>query len=260
MNKESLSKFILCILCVLFLGRIISLSGSGTNLEYSQFVAEVQQGKIKEVKLGANPQLAPASWIGTKAFIKDTNYTNKTVNILPNDERIIKLILNNVKGNISIPTQNDWHVWYEELSGICLPLLLSLFGVSELFYIITSRKLLLQVRSFAGIGMVIVVIIMLAHQYWDRAKVHNPLPYVLFIQEVQNGKVANVGLSPDRSRAVVDDKDGYRAIVNLPPDDRLDNILNQNVKGKIYTIPDDRFNAIVIKNNAKVKGIRNYST
>jgi ATP-dependent Zn protease len=108
--------------------------------------------------------------------------------------------------------------------------------------------------------MVIVVIIMLAHQYWDRAKVHNPLPYVRFIQEVQNGKVANVGLSPDRSRAVVDDKDGYRDIVNLPPDDRLDNILNQNVKGKIYTIPDDLFNAIVIKNNAKVKGVRNYST
>ena len=260
MNKESLSKFILCMLCVLFLVRIISLSGSGTNSEYGQFVTDVQQGKIKEVKLGANPQLAPASLIGTKAFVKSINYTSKTIDIPPNDERITKLILNNVKGNISIPTQNDWHVWYEELSRICIPLLLSLFGISQLLYIITNRKLLLKVRSFAGIGMVIVVIIMLTHQYWNRATVHNPLPYVRFIQELQDGKVANVGLSPDRSRAVVDDKDGYRDIVNLPPDDRLDNIMNQNVKGKIYTIPDDRFNAIVIKNNAKVKGVKNYST
>ena len=98
-------------LCVLFLVRIISLSGSGTNSEYGQFVTDVQQGKIKEVKLGANPQLAPASLIGTKAFVKSINYTSKTIDIPPNDERITKLILNNVKGNISIPTQNDWNTY-----------------------------------------------------------------------------------------------------------------------------------------------------
>jgi len=260
MNKELLSKIVVCVLLALLLVRIISLSGSGTNLEYSQFIADVQQGRIKDVKLGANPQLAPASSIGTKAFIKTTNYTNKTIDIPPNDERLIKLILNNVKGNISIPTQNDWHVWYEELSRICLPLLLSLFIGSQLLYVITNQKVLLKVRSFVWLGMVIVLLIMFAHQYWDRVKVHNPLPYARFIQELQDGKVANVGLSLDRSRAVVDDKDGYRDIVNLPPDDRLDNILNQNVKGKIYTIPDDLFNEIVTKNNAKVKGFKNYST
>jgi ATP-dependent Zn protease len=240
MNKELLSKIVICILIVLFLVRIVFLSGAGSNLEYSQFITEVQQGRVHEVKLGANPQFLPASSIGTKAFIKTKNHEHKIVDIPANDEQLIKLIVDSVRGNIEIPPKNDWHVWYEELSRIFTPLLLFLFGMSELLYVITNRKQLLRVRSYVAIILVFVVPIMFAHQYWDRAKIHNPLPYALFIQEVQDGKIKNVSLLPDRSRAVVDDKDGYRDIVNLPPDDRLDNILTQNVKVKIYTIPEDQ--------------------
>lgn len=259
MNKNSVSKLIICSLCVLFLVRVISLSGAGSKLEYSQFTTEMQQGRISEVKLGANPQFLPASLIGTKAFIKTTTNMRKTVNISSNEEQSTKLIVDNVKGDIQIPTANNWHIWYEELSAICFPLLLFTYGTLELLEITTNWKFLTNVKPYVVIAFLLILPIMLAHQYWDTIKVRNPLPYVQFLQEVQNGKVEKIGLSPDRSRGVVDTKDGNRDIVNLPPDDRLDGILTQNIKGKIYTIPDDQFNDIVTKNNAKVKGYRNHS-
>lgn len=260
MNKNSVSKLIICSLYVLFLVRVISLSGAGSKLEYSQFITEMQQGRIGEVRLGANPQLLPASLIGTKAFITTTTNMSKTVHIPPNEKQSIKLIVDNVKGDIQIPTTNNWHIWYEELSAIFIPLLLLTFGALTILDITTDWKFLTNIKPSVVIALLLLLPIMLAHQYWDTIKIHNPLPYVQFLQEVQKGNVEKLGLSPDRSRAVVDRKDGDRDIVNLPPDDRLDGILTQNVQGKIYTIPDDHFNDIVTKNNAKVKGYRNHST
>ena len=260
MNKNSVSKFIICSLYVLFLLRVISVYGAGSKLEYSQFITEMQQGRIGEVKLGANPQFLPASLIGTKAFIKTTTNMHKTVYISPNEEQSIELIVNNVKGDIQIPTANNWHIWYEELSAICFPLLLLTFGTLKILDITTNWKFLSNLKPYVVVAFLLLVPIMLAHQYWDTIKIHNPLPYVQFLQEVQNGSVEKLGLSPDRSRAVVDRKDGDRDIVNLPPDDRLDDILRQNIQGKIYTIPDDQFNDIVTKDNAKIRGFKQHST
>lgn len=260
MNKNSVSKLIVCSLYVLFLIKVISVYGSGSKLEYSQFSTEIQQGRISEVKLGANPQFLPASLIGTKALVRTTSNKRKTVDIPPNEEQAIRLILNNVRGDIQIPTVNDWHVWYEELSAICIPLLLLIFGTLKILDMTINWKFLQNLKPYGAVIFLLLVPTMLAHQYWDKIKIHNPLPYVQFLQEVQNGKVEKLGFSPDRSRAVVDSKDGDQDIVNLPPDDRLDNILKQNIQGKIYTIPDDQFNDIVTKSNAKVRGFKQHAT
>lgn len=66
------------------------------------------------------------------------------------------------------------------------------------------------------------------------------ITYSSFIQELKQGDVENVGLSADRSRALVQTKDGNKATVNLPPnDDRLVKMLNENVKGNIYVLPQN---------------------
>jgi cell division protease FtsH len=66
------------------------------------------------------------------------------------------------------------------------------------------------------------------------------LKYSTFIQEVKRGEIENVGLSADRSRALVQAKDGTKMAVNLPPNDnQLINILTENVKGNIYVLPQN---------------------
>ncbi|WP_373542319.1 ATP-dependent zinc metalloprotease FtsH3 [Chamaesiphon sp.] len=66
------------------------------------------------------------------------------------------------------------------------------------------------------------------------------LKYSQFIQEVKQGEIENVGLSADRSRALVQAKDGTKMTVNLPPNDnQLINILTANVKGNIYVLPQN---------------------
>lgn len=52
--------------------------------------------------------------------------------------------------------------------------------------------------------------------------------YSDFIQAVEKGRVAQVRLSADRSKAVVKPQDGSQVLVNLPDDPDLINILTQN--------------------------------
>ncbi len=74
----------------------------------------------------------------------------------------------------------------------------------------------------------------------NKGQVQKTLKYSQFIQEVQQGNIENVGLSADRSRALVQEKDGTKLTVNLPPNDnQLVSILTKNVKGNIYVLPQN---------------------
>jgi cell division protease FtsH len=85
------------------------------------------------------------------------------------------------------------------------------------------------------------VAIALATTFLEKpAPAQKTLKYSQFIQEVKQGEIENVGLSADRSRALVQAKDGTKALVNLPPNDnQLVNILTDNVKGNIYVLPQN---------------------
>ena len=66
-----------------------------------------------------------------------------------------------------------------------------------------------------------------------------PLPtkkYSQFIQEVQQGEIKKIGLSSDRTKALVQNRDGIETMVNLPNDPQLLNILT-TFKVEIYVIP-----------------------
>jgi cell division protease FtsH len=72
------------------------------------------------------------------------------------------------------------------------------------------------------------------------APAQKTLEYSQFIQEVKQGKIEHVGLSADRSRALIQSTDGRKAIVKLPPNDnQFTSILTNNVKGKIYVLPQN---------------------
>ncbi len=72
----------------------------------------------------------------------------------------------------------------------------------------------------------------------NKGQVQKTLKYSQFIQEVKAGNIENVGLIADRLKALVQEKDGTKLSVNLPPNDnQLIDILTTNVKGNIYVLP-----------------------
>ena len=94
----------------------------------------------------------------------------------------------------------------------------------------------------AGLYVLLAVVaIALATTFLEKpAPAQKTLKYSTFIQEVKQGEIENVGLSADRSRALVQAKDGTKMTVNLPPNDnQLVNILTENVKGNIYVLPQN---------------------
>ena len=94
----------------------------------------------------------------------------------------------------------------------------------------------------AGLYVLLAVVaIALATTFLEKpAPAQKTLKYSQFIQEVRQGEIENVGLSADRSRALVQAKDGTKALVNLPPNDnQLVSILTENVKGNIYVLPQN---------------------
>jgi cell division protease FtsH len=95
----------------------------------------------------------------------------------------------------------------------------------------------------AGLYVLLAVVaIALATTFLEPNKSQAPktLKYSQFIQEVKQGNIENVGLSADRSRALVQEKDGTKLTVNLPPNDnQLVSILTTNVKGNIYVLPQN---------------------
>ncbi len=94
----------------------------------------------------------------------------------------------------------------------------------------------------AGLYVLLAVVaIALATTFLEKpTPAQKPLKYSQFIQQVKQGEIENVGLSADRSRALVQAKDGTKMTVNLPPNDnQLVSILTTNVKGNIYVLPQN---------------------
>jgi ATP-dependent Zn protease len=258
-NTSRRNQFILCsVLGSLLLIQVTifaqKLLEREPDLEYSQFVKQVKQDKVDKVRLSANPRFLPASILGTRATFKLKNGKEKATNIPPGDNLIIKILVDNVSDDIQIPSKNGGLVWYDELSRLFFPFLLvgTCAVIISKYTLKRNMFLVINLSVMTCWLLYFIFMIVIAFLFPFPRWVKNPISYTQFFKELQDGEVINIGLSLDRSRAVVDTKDGYQGIVHLPPDDRLNNLLGQNVKGKIYTIPDDRFNSIVTEDNAKV--------
>ncbi len=86
-----------------------------SRLKYSQFIEQVENGQIENVGLSADR---------TKATIQDKAGEKKTVDLPPNDPKLIDILTKNVKGNIYVQPQNDESVLFRVLSSLFLPVLL----------------------------------------------------------------------------------------------------------------------------------------
>ncbi len=85
------------------------------TLKYSQFIQEVKRGEIENVGLSADRSKAQVqAKDGTKAF----------VNLPPNDNQLVSILTDNVKGNIYVLPANDESVWFRVLSSLFFPVLL----------------------------------------------------------------------------------------------------------------------------------------
>ncbi len=64
------------------------------------------------------------------------------------------------------------------------------------------------------------------------------LKYSTFIQQVEQGKIKKVGLSADRTKALIKDPEGNPTVITLPPENsQLIDILTKN-SVEIYVIPN----------------------
>ncbi len=93
-------------------------------------------------------------------------------------------------------------------------------------------------RNAGLYALLAVVVIALGTAFFDNKQTQSreTWRYSDFIQEVEKGGVAQVRLTPDRSRAVVKPQNGTQVLVNLPDDPELINILTQN-KVEISVLP-----------------------
>ncbi len=85
------------------------------TLKYSQFIQEVKRGEIENVGLSADR---------SKAEIKAKDGTKAFVNLPPNDNQLVSILTENVKGNIYVLPTNDESVWFRVLSSLFFPVLL----------------------------------------------------------------------------------------------------------------------------------------
>ncbi|MDG2618157.1 MULTISPECIES: ATP-dependent zinc metalloprotease FtsH3 [Thermoleptolyngbya] len=95
-------------------------------------------------------------------------------------------------------------------------------------------------RNAGLYALLVVVVIFLATALLDRQPQDiETWRYSQFIQEVQQQNVKRVEISADRSRARVTQEDGEKAIVNLPNDPALLDILTENKVDILVTPPSD---------------------
>ncbi|BAU43099.1 ATP-dependent zinc metalloprotease FtsH3 [Leptolyngbya sp. O-77] len=95
-------------------------------------------------------------------------------------------------------------------------------------------------RNAGLYALLVVVVIFLATALLDRQPQDiETWRYSQFIQEVQQQNVKRVEISADRSRARVTQEDGEKAIVNLPNDPALLDILTDNKVDILVTPPSD---------------------
>ncbi len=98
-------------------------------------------------------------------------------------------------------------------------------------------------RNAGLYALLAIVVIALGTAFFDRQpQSRETWRYSDFIQAVEKGRVAQVRLSADRSRALVKPQDGSQVVVNLPNDPELINILAQNnVDISVLPQTDDGF-------------------
>lgn len=98
-------------------------------------------------------------------------------------------------------------------------------------------------RNAGLYALLAIVVIALGTAFFDRQpQSRETWRYSDFIQAVEKGRVAQVRLSADRSRALVKPQDGSQVVVNLPNDPELINILSQNnVDISVLPQTDDGF-------------------
>jgi cell division protease FtsH len=92
-------------------------------------------------------------------------------------------------------------------------------------------------RNAGLYALLAIVVIALGTAFFDKQpQSRETWRYSDFIQAVEKGRVAQVRLSADRSKALVKPQDGSQVIVNLPDDPQLINILTEN-KVEISVLP-----------------------
>jgi cell division protease FtsH len=98
-------------------------------------------------------------------------------------------------------------------------------------------------RNAGLYALLAIVVVALATAFLDKQpQSRETWKYSQLIQEVQSGRVENVKLSADRSRALATVQDGTQVIVNLPNDPQLINILStNNVDISVLPQSDDSF-------------------
>ena len=98
-------------------------------------------------------------------------------------------------------------------------------------------------RNAGLYALLAIVVIALATTFLEKPTQSQKVwKYSEFIQEVESGKIERVGLSSDRSKALVTAQDGTKVIVNLPNDPDLVNILtSKGVDIAVLPQSDDSF-------------------
>ena len=98
-------------------------------------------------------------------------------------------------------------------------------------------------RNAGLYALLAIVVIALATTFLEKpTQTQKVWKYSEFIQEVESGKVERVGLSSDRTKALVTAQDGNKVIVNLPNDPDLVNILtSKGVDIAVLPQSDDSF-------------------
>ncbi|AFZ14101.1 membrane protease FtsH catalytic subunit [Crinalium epipsammum PCC 9333] len=98
-------------------------------------------------------------------------------------------------------------------------------------------------RNAGLYALLAIVVIALATTFLEKPTQSQKVwKYSEFIQEVESGKVERVGLSSDRTKALVTAQDGNKVIVNLPNDPDLVNILtSKGVDIAVLPQSDDSF-------------------
>ncbi len=98
-------------------------------------------------------------------------------------------------------------------------------------------------RNAGLYALLAIVVIALATTFLEKPTQSQKVwKYSEFIQEVESGKIERVGLSSDRTKALVTAQDGTKVIVNLPNDPDLVNILvSKGVDIAVLPQSDDSF-------------------
>lgn len=104
----------------------------------------------------------------------------------------------------------------------------------------------INIRSYlrwVAIGTISICISACVTTFFEKPdSVASTLTYPEFIAQVKQKQIEKVGISADRTQALVEAKDGKRTIVKLSPEDRqLIKILTENVV-EIYVVPARDFN------------------